>query len=157
MNPTVGIRKEVITKSNKNFSVIGPGIANRKVAVAKYTVPANTALAIQNGAQLIMKLADGSGNEISRDSYVYFYVKRSGFDGEEFVSKLPYSAFFDLTVAEQRNAEFNSETQLIFAIPKKAIALGPEDELQIWVESADAVDFTNAATLLELEALARRI
>ncbi|AEB11282.1 hypothetical protein [Marinithermus hydrothermalis] len=74
-------RKETITKANPNFTVVGQGVAGRKVQVAGYTVPDNTAVGVPNGTQLIMKLFDASGNEISRDSYVFFYVKRSGFDG----------------------------------------------------------------------------
>ncbi len=68
MEQVAGIRKEIISKSSANFQVLGPGVANRKVVVAKYTVPANTVMMLKNGAQLVMKLADGSGNEISRDS-----------------------------------------------------------------------------------------
>ncbi len=157
MQQVAGIRKEVITKTNANFSVIGPGVAGRKVAVAKYTVPVNTALAIPNGTQMVMKLADSAGAEISRDSYVYLYVKRSGFDGEEFFAKVPYTAFHDLTLADQRNDRYKDKTRLFFAVPGKSVQLGPGDELQIWVESPDAVDFTNAATLFELEALTKRV
>ncbi len=144
-------RKETITKSNANFSVIGPGIAGRKVQVASYKVPDNTAVGIPNGAQLIMKLADSTGAEISRDAYVYFYLKRSGFDGEEFFAKIPYSTFYDLAIGDQRNEKYRDQTRLNFAVPKPGVVLGPGDELQVWIEAAEAVDFTNAATIFELE------
>jgi len=137
--------------------VLGPGVANRKVVVAKYTVPANTALMLKNGAQLVMKLADGSGNEISRDSYVYLYKKQSGFDGEQFLAKIPYSAFFDLAVGDQRNERYKDVTRVRFAVPKLAAYFGPEDELQIWVESADAVDFNHANTIFELEVAVKQV
>ncbi len=152
-----GIRKELITKASSTFQVLGPGVANRKVVVAKYTVPANTAVMLQNGAQLVMKLADGSGNEISRDSYVYLYKKQSGFDGEQFIAKIPYSAFFDLAVGEQRNERYKDVTRVAFAVPKPAVFLGAEDELQIWVESADQVDFSNSATIFELEVHVKQV
>jgi len=151
------VRKEVITKSNPNFKVLGPGVANRKVAVATYTVPANTAVRVRNGAQLVMKLADGSGSEISRDSYLYLYKKQSGFDGEQFIAKIPYSAFFDLAVGDQRNERYKDVTRAVFSVPVDAVHFGPEDELQIWVESADPVDFGNPATIFELEVDVARV
>jgi len=152
-----GVRKEIITKSNPNFKVLGPGVANRKVVVAKYTVPANTAVMLENGAQLVMKLADGSGHEISRDSYVYLYKKQSGFDGEQFIAKIPYSAFFDLSVGDQRNERYKDVTKVNFAVPKLAAFFGSDDELQIWVESADVVDFANAATIFEIEVRVKQV
>ncbi len=157
MEQVAGIRKEIISKSSANFQVLGPGVANRKVVVAKYTVPANTAMMLKNGAQLVMKLADGSGNEISRDSYVYLYKKQSGFDGEQFLAKIPYSAFFDLAVGEQRNERYKDVTRVHFAVPRPATYFGPEDELQIWVESADAVDFNHANTIFELEVAVKQV
>jgi len=152
-----GIRKEIITKSNPNFKVLGPGVSGRKVIVSKYVVPANTAVMLENGAQLVMKLADANGSEISRDSYVYLYKKQSGFDGEQFIAKVPYSAFFDLAVGDQRNERYRDVTKVNFAVPKLAAFFGPDDELQIWVESADVVDFGNANTIFELEVKVKSI
>ncbi len=158
MNQQVaGVRREIITKSSPNFGSLGPGVPNRKVAVARYKVPANTAIMLANGAQLVMKLADNAGNEISRDSYVYLYKKQSGFDGELFIAKIPYSTFFDLAVGDQRNDRYRDSTKVSFAVKRDAIFFGPDDELQIWVESPDAVDFTNAATLFELEVAAKQV
>lgn len=149
------IRKEVITTANPNFAVVGPGVADRKIEVAKYTVPDNTRFGLENGAQLVMKLYDGSGNEISRDTYVYIYAKRGGFDGEEFVAKIPYSVYYDLSIGDQRNQKFRDQTRVNFAKPVKGVALGPGDELQIWVESPDVVDMTDGKTVFEIEALVR--
>jgi len=157
MQHVAGVRKEIITKSNPNFGVLGTGVANRKIAVANYKVPANTAVMLENGAQLVMKLADASGNEISRDSYVYLYKKQSGFDGEQFIAKIPYSTFFDLAVGDQRNERYKDSTRVNFAIAKPAVFFGPDDELQIWVESADVVDMNNAASLFELEVKVKQV
>ena len=152
-----GTRKELITKATPTFRILGPGVPGRKVVVAEYTVPANTAVMLPNKTQLVMKLADGSGREISRDSYVYLYKKMSGFDGEQFIAKIPYAAYFDLSVGEQRNERYKDVTQVFFAVPKDFVIFGPDDRLQIWVESADEVDFTNAQTLFEIEVFTKQV
>ena len=150
-------RRELLSKTNPNFQVLGTGVPNRKVIVAKYTVPPNTAAMLENGAQLVMKLADGSGNEISRDSYVYFYKKQSGFDGEKLIAKVPYSTFFDLAIGDQRNERYKDGTRVQFAVPAYAALFKSGDELQVWVESADSVDFSHANTIFELEIYVRQI
>ncbi len=83
--------------------------------------------------------------------------KQSGFDGEQFLAKIPYSAFFDLAVGEQRNERYKDVTRVHFAVPKLGTYFGPEDELQIWVESADAVDFNHANTIFELEVAVKQV
>ncbi|WP_457638430.1 hypothetical protein [Oceanithermus sp.] len=143
------MRERKLLHTSEEANIIGPGVANRKVSVLKFTVPEGATWLLRNGAQLVMKLFDSAGNEIPNNSFVYIYKRRKGEDGEVFLTKQSYAPFFDLTPGEQRNDKYAKQTRVDLGVMDGA-RFTEGDAIEIWVESPAAVDLTHANTRFEL-------
>jgi len=143
------MRERKLLHTSEEAKILGTGVANRKVSVLEFVVPEGATYLLKNEAELVMKLFDGSGNEIPPSSFVYFYKKRKGEDGEIFLTKMSYGPFFDLTPGEQRNDKFAKRTRVDLGVAPGA-RFTEGDAIQVWVESPAVVDLTHANTRFEL-------
>jgi len=143
------MREKRLLHTSEEAKILGAGVANRKVSVLEFLVPEGAEYLLKNGAQLVAKLFDNAGVEIPSSSFLYFYKKRKGEDGEVFLTKMAYGPFFDLTPGEQRNDKYTKWCRVdLGVIPGARFTEG--DAIQVWVESPAEVDLTNPKTRFEL-------
>ena len=74
--------------------------------VARFVVPAGASWVLPNPVPVVLKLFDTSGNQVPHSTDIFLARKTKGFDFPEFLGKIQYAAYYDLSEAQQRDAKF---------------------------------------------------
>ncbi|MCX7782151.1 MAG: hypothetical protein N2318_00730 [Meiothermus sp.] len=134
-----------------------PHSGRQRVKIGTFTVPRGATWVLPNPLPLILKFYDGSGNQIPPDSDVFIAKRSRPDDHPEFIAKVQYAAYYDLTEAQQRDAKYYQNILQTLAPLRvgaqiQAIRFRQEEQIEIYVESSVAVDLTQPGTRFELPA-----
>lgn len=129
----------------------------QRVKIGTFTVPRGATWVLPNPLPLIAKLYDNAGNQIPPDSDLIIAKRSRPDDHPEFIAKVQYAAYYDLTESQQRDAKYYQNILQTLAPLRvgaqiQAIRFRQEELVEIYVESSVAVDLSQAGTRLELPA-----
>jgi len=125
--------------------------------VARFVVPAGASWVLPNPVPVVLKLFDASGNQVPHSTDVYLARKTKGFDFPEFLGKIQYAAYYDLSEAQQRDAKFYqnilaSLSPIRVDNPPPGFLFREGDMLEVYVEldSGISLNLNDPRTRLEL-------
>ena len=105
----------------------------------------------------MVKLFDNAGNQIPPDSDLIIAKRSRPDDHPEFIAKVQYAAYYDLTESQQRDAKYYQNILQTLAPLRvgaqiQAIRFRQEELVEIYVESSVTVDLNRPGTRLEFAA-----
>ena len=115
---------------------------DNKTKIFEMKTPDGLERLVQDGALLVMKLRDSSGDEIAADTKIVFGVKEPINEFPSMVDQKSYLAFRNTTLAEQTDNTKNEHMRL--EIDRGGVRLPELNSFSIWVVSPDQVDWTNS-------------
>lgn len=116
----------------------------------KIKIPDGVSYTVDNPTRFFVKLFSALNVQIPNNSSFFFAAQKPGIDFPTFFVKNFYAPYFDLTTAQQRNAEgLDATTLRVGNLPQ--ITLREGDEFQIWINSPVVVDMTLAGTTFEFD------
>lgn len=129
----------------------------QRVKIGTFTVPRGATWVLPNPLPLIAKLYDNAGNQIPPDSDLIIAKRSRPDDHPEFIAKVQYAAYYDLTESQQRDAKYYQNILQTLAPLRvgaqiTGIKFRQEELLEIYVESTATVDLSRPGTRLELPA-----
>jgi hypothetical protein len=134
-----------------------PYTGRQKQLVARFVVPAGASWVIPNPVPVILKLYDTAGNQVPHSTDVFLARRTKGFDFPEFLGKIQYASYYDLSEAQQRDAKFYQNilatlSPLRADTPPAGFLLKEGDMLEIYVEADPGVtlNLNDPRTRLEL-------
>lgn len=130
----------------KIFTVAVPRGA--RYDVANYTM---TPQGVQRGMHIIMDLRTAGNAKISPTTKIYVAVKSAAAEFEKFLRSLPFSIWYDLTTAQQRNQDYLSTLVGQTDLNLEGFSLLEGQELQIWAEGPDVIDWTKSTLEFAVE------
>ncbi len=74
--------------------------------VSRFVVPAGASWVVPNPVPVVLKLYDSGGNQVPHSTDVFLARKTKGYDFPEFLGKIQYAAYHDLSEAQQRDAKY---------------------------------------------------
>lgn len=114
------------------------------------TTPSGTRYIYPNPLGIILKLFTAAGVQIPPTSHLFVFKRRPGEDFPmNFLRRIPYAAYHDLTEGQQRDERFRHATLHDLGSEIAEISNPEDHELQIWVESPVVVDLARAETRFE--------
>jgi hypothetical protein len=129
----------------------------QKQLVARFVVPAGASWVIPNPVPVILKLYDTSGNQMPDSTDVFLARRTKGFDFPEFLGKIQYASYYDISEAQQRDAKYYQNILATLAplwadIPPVGFLFREGDMLEIYVEADPGVNvnLNDPRTRLEL-------
>ena len=127
----------------------------QRVKVAEFVVPQGASWVIPNPLPVVLKLYDSAGNQLPHDTDVFLARKTRGFDAPEFLGKIQYASYYDLTEAQQRDAKYYQNILATLSPAKGGVApqgfaFREGDILEIYVESSATPNLADARTRIEL-------
>jgi len=129
----------------------------QRLKIGQFTVPRGATWVLPNPVPIIAKLFDNAGNQIPPDSDLIIAKRSRPDDHPEFIAKVQYAAYYDLTESQQRDAKYYQNILQTLAPLRvgaqiQAIRFRQEELVEIYVESDVAVDLTKPGTRLEFPA-----
>ncbi|WP_337871148.1 hypothetical protein [Meiothermus sp.] len=129
----------------------------QRVKIGIFTVPRGATWVLPNPLPLIAKLYDNAGNQIPPDSDLIIAKRSRPDDHPEFIAKIQYAAYYDLTESQQRDAKYYQNilqtlAPLRVGVQINGIKFRQEELLEIYVESTATVNLSQPGTRLELPA-----
>lgn len=102
----------------------------------------------------MLKLYDTAGNQITPDSDVYIAKRTRGFDHPEYIAKVQYASYYDLSESQQRDGKYYQNILQTLAPTRvgadiQGIRFREEDFVEFYVEAVATVDLTKPGTRLE--------
>ena len=109
--------------------------------------PAGVKYVLPNHTAMVIKLADGSNNPLSRNGEIIIGFKGAGDTLVKELYRWDYGIFYDLTIANQRNKNYRDQVAITMAWP---FAVAREDEhLILQVLHSTVVDISQALNIIE--------
>jgi hypothetical protein len=134
-----------------------PYTGRQKQLVARFVVPAGAAWVIPNPVPVILKLYDTAGNQVPDSTDVFLARRTKGFDFPEFLGKIQYASYYDISEAQQRDAKYYQNILATLAplwvdTPPRGFLFKEGDMLEIYVEADPGVNvnLNDPRTRLEL-------
>lgn len=129
----------------------------QRLKIGTFTVPRGATWVLPNPLPIVAKLYDSGGNQIPPDSDLIIAKRSRPDDHPEFIAKIQYAAYYDLTESQQRDAKYYQNILQTLAPVRvgaqiKGIRFRQEELIEVYVESNVAVDLSQAGTRLELPA-----
>lgn len=129
----------------------------QRLKVGTFTVPRGASWVLPNPLPIVAKLYDSGGNQIPPDSDLIIAKRSRPDDHPEFIAKVQYAAYYDLTESQQRDAKYYQNILQTLAPLRvgaqiQGIRFRQEELLEIYVESSVTVDLSQPGTRLELPA-----
>lgn len=126
----------------------------QRVKIGSFKVPRGANWILPNPLPLILKLYDTAGNQITPDSDVFIAKRVLGFDHPEYIAKVQYANYYDLTESQQRDGKYYQNVLQTLAPVRvgadiQGIRFREEDLIEFYVESTATVDLTKPGTRLE--------
>ena len=127
--------QKVLTQADPEVT-LSPNAAGALSSIVKVAVPRGLAMVFPGRFPLVLKLKDSDGAELPDDSRIYFGIKKPGQPDfvHWFSARVLYEPWGNLTLAQQRNSEWEEAVTLDMQIP--FLALVEEEELHIGVVSS---------------------
>jgi hypothetical protein len=127
----------------------------QRVRVGAFTVPRGAVWVLPNPLPLIAKLFSAPGVQIPPDSDLILAKRSRPDDHPEFIAKVQYASYFDLTESQQRDAKFYQNilqtlAPLRVGVQINGIKFRQEEQIEIYAESSATVNLTVTGTRLEL-------
>lgn len=125
---------------------------NNLVELIAFTPPINSQFLLESIITPVIKLFDGSGNEIPADSVLFIGRQTPGEEVPVFApGQIPYRAFRDLTTAEQRNRDNRATLrQMLNKGSTKGYMFSEEQKLVVYIRASVTVDLDQAGTAFEI-------
>lgn len=149
-----GARPITILRSGPEFQAYG---GRQRVKVGEFVVPAGATWVLPNPVPVVLKLYDSGGNQLPHTTDVYVSRRTKGFDFPEFLIKVQYASYYDLSEAQQRDAKYyqnilQTASPLRAPVPPEGIVLREGDTLEIYVETDPGitVNLNDSRTRIEL-------
>mgnify|MGYP001275841162 FL=1 len=149
-----GARPITILRSGPEFQAYG---GRQKVKVGEFVVPSGATWVFPNPVPVVLKLYDYGGNQLPHTTDVFFARRTKGFDFPEFLIKVQYASYYDLSEAQQRDAKYyqnilQTASPLRAPVPPEGIVLREGDTLEIYVETDPGitVNLNDSRTRIEL-------
>lgn len=126
----------------------------QRVRIGAFTVPRGANWIVPNPVPMIAKLFSAAGVQLPVDSAIVLAKRSRPDDYPEYIARIPYSTFFDLTEVQQRDAR-NYQHILFTLSPLRvgsqiqAIRFRQEELLELYLESTATVNLAVAGTRLE--------
>ena len=124
--------------------------------VAEFVVPAGASWVLPNPVPVVLKLYDTGGGQVPHNTDVYLARKTKGFDFPEYLGKIQYASYRDLTEAQQRDAKYYqnilASLSPIRADSPPGFIFKEGDMLEVYVELdvAISLNISDPRTRLEL-------
>lgn len=127
----------------------------QRVKVAEFVVPQGASWVIANPLPVVLKLYDTGGNQLPHDTDVFLARKTRGFDAPEFLGKIQYAGYYDLSEAQQRDAKYYQNILVTLSPAKGGVtpqgfAFREGDILEVYVESSAVPNLMHTNTRIEL-------
>jgi hypothetical protein len=106
-----------------------------------------------NPMSLILKLLTTGGQQIPANSSIFLFKRAPGSDFGQFIRKIAYSPYFDLTESLQRDVRFRDATLHDLGAGVAGIDLPEDYTLEVWVESPVEINLSEAGTRFEVVAI----
>jgi hypothetical protein len=149
-----GARPVTILRSGPEFNVYG---GTQRVKVGEFVVPAGASWVLPNPTPVILKLYDTGGNQLPHTTDTFLAKRTKGFDFPEFLAKIQYASYYDLTEAQLRDSKFYQNvlqtlSPLRAAEPPQGVILREGDVLEVYVEAPAGVtvNLNDPRTRIEL-------
>lgn len=110
--------------------------------IAKITTPDDLLYRVPNGALLVMDLRNSANEKLPADTKIVVGAKPPIKNFPSDVDKKSYRVYNSLTIPEQYDEEKNVLCKL--RTKGKGVRLKEGNELQIWIESSEQIDFSNS-------------
>lgn len=141
------MRKLKLYHGHEYVATLTPNTAGVRSRVMVVTPPNGVFLVLARLFAPVVKLLADGGAQIAPSTKVYIGKQRPGDSSPTFLPGVfTLQSFYDLTTAQQRNAE--NRSTLVQDLGA-GIALREQESLVIEVESPDVIDWTEAGTAFE--------
>ncbi|MCL6527644.1 MAG: hypothetical protein K6T57_12280 [Thermaceae bacterium] len=126
----------------------------QRVKIGSFAVPRGANWILPNPLPLVLKLYDNLGNQITPDADVFIAKKTRGFDHPEYIAKVQYAGYYDLTESQQRDTKYYQNILQTLAPLRvdtdiQGIRFREEDTVEFYLEANQTVDLTKPGTRLE--------
>lgn len=145
------MRTRTITIDSAEVTTYSPAAGyNSKLLEIK--TPRGSTYTFPNPLSLLAKLYDNTGTQLPRNGSLFVFKRAPGLDFGQFLLKIPYAAYYDMTEANQRDLRYAAQTKHDLGGGVQGIRLPEDYILEIWADFSVAADPTQANTLVELTA-----
>ena len=144
-------RTRTITVDSAEVTTYGPA-AGYNSKLLEIVTPRGSTYTFENPLSILAKLYDNGGAQVPRRGSLYLFKRAPGVDFGQFLIKIPYAAYYDLSEANQRDVRYNAETKHDLGGGIQGVRLPEDYILEIWADFSVAVDPTQASTLFEMTA-----
>jgi hypothetical protein len=127
----------------------------QRVKVGEFVVPQGASWTFPNPIPVVLKLFDAGGNQLAHDTDVFFARKTKGFDAPEFLGKIQYAAYYDLSESQQRDSKFYQNVLQTLSparggVTPQGFLFREGDTLEIYVEAGTTPNLADTRTRIEL-------
>jgi hypothetical protein len=143
---------KIVSFNSPEFAVLmNHRIVPDRVLIGRFTVPSGANWILPNPLPMIIKLFSAADTQIPLDSRLVLTKRSSLGNKPEGIAQIQYSAYFDLTVIQQYNADFYQNILANLFLPNNgsqipAIRFQEGEILEIYVEPPVAVDLDQPDT-----------
>jgi hypothetical protein len=116
----------------------------------EFTTPDGATLFFENPLQLVAKLFDSTGAEMSPDTEIFIFKSAPGKDFNTPVRKILYALYYGASVVSQRSSEYEQNTYHNIGNDVSGIENPEGHKLVVMYKSAQTVDMTRPGTTFEL-------
>ncbi len=150
----IGARPVTLIKGGPEYQKY---TGRQRQLVARFVVPAGASWVIPNPVPVVLKLYDSAGNQLPPSTDVFLARRTKGYDFPEFLGKLQYASYYDLSESQQRDAKYYQNilatlSPLRPGDPPQGFLFREGDTLEVYVEadSGITVNLDDPRTRLEL-------
>jgi hypothetical protein len=142
------MRTRKIILSSDEVTTYTP-VADHSVPLLSIKTPKGATYRYPNPFNLILKLYDGSDDQIPHSSYLVIGKTRPGQDYPTFIRKISYAGYYDLSESNQRDQKYVQATLHDLGSEIAAISCPEDHVLNVYAHSSVVVDTSKDDTRFE--------